>query len=148
MVSIRNDYKSCYRSVSIGFLLGLLAIACEDQRRVQCRQLFQIVQSVTQSNKNISYAADGVKKQSWLKAANRLTWAADSVSALKLDRSQLVEYQTRLAKVYRIYSQATYDAIEARENKNIEALDRARTSAIEAGKTQQKLFQEINEYCL
>ena len=142
-----HDKCHC-RLILLAFLLGLLAIACGNQKAVQCRQLFQIAQSVTESNKGINYAASGVKQQRWLKAANRFTLAADRVSALKIDQSQLIEYQARLATVYRIYSQATYNALKAKENKNLAALEDARTSAIKAGKTQYKLFREINEYCL
>ena len=136
--------------IVVSFCLGLFASGCEEKKIVQCEQIFQIVRDVTKSNRDINYAnsKQSASEQSWLKAANRLALAADSVDALKISQSQLVQYQKQLAAVYRIYSQATYDAVQARQNKDLESLQDARRKATKAGKMQQNLIQRINNYCL
>ncbi len=144
LVNLKPYHKISYQPILVSLLLGLFASGCQEQKVVQCEQIFQIARSVTQSSKDISYA----NEQGWLKAASRLTLAADGISALKINQSQLIYYQNQLATVYHIYSQAIYDAVRARENKNIEALNHARTTAIKAGVIQQNLIQEINNYCL
>ena len=123
---------------------------CEENRSVQCEEIFQLARSVIQSNSNVSYVNEEqtVEMKSWLQAANRLNQAADNIKALRIDNSKLIEYQHQLATIYRIYSQATYDAVRARENQNLEALESARNDAIKAGEMQQNLVREINTYCL
>ncbi|MEM7590013.1 MAG: hypothetical protein AAF383_00560 [Cyanobacteria bacterium P01_A01_bin.83] len=127
-----------------------LAIGCESNKTAQCQQIFQIARSVNESYKNIDLGDDqqSIEVNSWLEAANKLNSAADNIQALQIDYSQLVEYQNQLATIYRIYSQATYDAVRARENKNLDALKLARNDAIQASKIQQNLVQEINAFCL
>jgi hypothetical protein len=150
LVNLKTYHKISYQPILVSLLLGLFASGCQEQKVVQCEQIFQIARSVTQSSKDISYvnSKQPEEKQGWLKAASRLTLAADGISALKINQSQLIYYQNQLATVYHIYSQATYDAVRARENKNLEALNHARTTAIKAGVIQQNLIQEINNYCL
>ncbi len=150
LVNFKTHHKISYQSILVSLFLSLFAIGCQEQKVVQCEQIFQIARSVTQSSQDISYAnsKQPEENQGWLKAASKLTLAADAISALKINQSQLIHYQNQLATVYRIYSQATHDAVIARENKNLEALNHARKTAIKAGLIQQNLIQEINNYCL
>lgn len=136
--------------IMVSFCLSLFVSGCEDQKTVQCEQIFQLVREVTQSNRDINYVNDrqSASEPSWLKAASRLALVADSIDALEISQSELVQDQKQLAVVYRIYSQATYDAVQARENKDLEFLQDARRNAIKAGKMQQNLIQRINSYCI
>ena len=136
--------------IMVSLSLSLFVSGCEQKKTVQCKQIFQIVRDVTSSNKDINYAnsKQSASEQSWLKAASRLALAADSIDVIKISQIQLVQYQKQLAAVYRIYSQATYDAVQARENKDLEFLQEARKNSIKAGKMQQNLIHRINSYCI
>ena len=75
--------------------------------------------------------------------------AAQQLKSLPLNDAELIRYQTGLANVYQIYSQATYDAVKARESKNIDALSVALEFFQQATcLRQQLLIDEINNYCL
>lgn len=134
----------------INIALSLLIISCEENKAVQCKPIFLIARQVTTNFQDIN---SGDQKQSgtphyWLSAASQFNSAADKIQALKIDNSQLIQYQNQLAAVYRIYAQATYDAVRARENKNLGALEAASQDANQADKMQQDLIQEINAFCL
>lgn len=145
---IRNQKNLLLIAVSI--VMGMTIFGCEENRIAQCEQIFQIAHNVTESNKNISYidAEQPVEMKSWLQAANNMHSAADNIQALNINNSKLIQYQDQLATIYRIYSQATYDAVQARENQNLDALKSARSDATKAGELQQNLIREINAYCL
>ena len=136
--------------IFLGILLSLLVSSCGENKYTQCEQIFQIARSVTENSKNVSYTNDEqpTEMKSWLKAASVMNKAANNIKALHINDSELIGYQNRLVTIYRIYSQATYDAVNARESKNIEALEAARIDANQAGEIQQSLIKEINAYCL
>ncbi len=142
--------KSNLQLILVSILAGLALFGCEENSKAQCEQIFQIARNVTESNKNISYldAQQPVEMKSWLQAASKMESAANNIKALKISNSQLIQYQDQLATIYRIYSQATYDAVIARENQNLESLKSARIDATKAGELQQNLIQEINAYCV
>ena len=146
----KSTSKRSLRLILLSIVAGLTILGCEENRIAQCEPIFQIARNVTESNKNISYlgAQQPVEMKSWLQAASKMEHAANNIKALKINNSKLIQYQHQLATIYRIYSQATYDAVRARENKNLEALKSARNDATKAGELQQNLIQEINAYCL
>ncbi len=133
-----------------GMVLSFLFYGCQENRLTQCQPIFQIARSVAENSQNISYINNEqpVEVTSWLEAASFLNRAADQIQALQINDSKLIEYQNKFATVYRIYAQATYDAVRARENMDLETLKSARSDAEQAGKIQQNLLQEINAYCL
>ncbi|MEM8719085.1 MAG: hypothetical protein AAGE84_07215 [Cyanobacteria bacterium P01_G01_bin.39] len=133
----------------LGTMAIFLAIGCEPNKTAQCQQIFQVARSVNESYQNLGFGEQkSIEVNSWLEAAKTLDSAADNIQKLQIDYSQLVEYQNQLATIYRIYSQATYDAVRARENKNLVALKSARNDAIQASKIQHNLVQKINAFCL
>ncbi|WP_019507975.1 hypothetical protein [Pleurocapsa sp. PCC 7319] len=134
----------------LGILLSLLVAGCGENQFTQCEQIFQIAHNVTENSKNVSYTNDEqpTEMRSWLKAAEMMNKAANKIRALHINDSELIRYQNRLVRIYRIYSQATYDAVNARESKNFDALEAARIDANKAGEMQQSLIKEINTYCL
>ena len=143
-------YSTSYK-LFVGVLLGLFVSSCGENRYTQCQQIFQIARSVTENNQDINYNTKDeqpTEMKSWLETASMMNTAADRIKALHTNNSELIEYQNKFATVYRIYSQATYDAVQARENQNLEALKSARNDAEKAGQIQQQLIQEINAYCL
>ncbi len=150
---LKQHSKTNLLFILMSILAGFAILGCEENRTnrtAQCEPIFQIAHSVTESHKNISYvdAQQPVEMKSWLQAASKMDSAANNIQALKINDSKLIQYQHQLTTIYRIYSQATYDAVRARENKNLEALKSARNDATKAGKMQQSLIQEINAYCL
>lgn len=142
--------KSNYWSILVIVLLSFLVAGCKENNSTQCQQIFRIAQDVKTSNQhlgNVNKHSPGIMKN-WLQAANEFNQAADHLAVLEINRSELINYQNQLITLYRIYSQATYDAVRARENQDLPALQSARQDAIKAGVIQQKLIQEINTYCL
>jgi Skp family chaperone for outer membrane proteins len=142
--------------VAIAFSLVSLAVSgCSDAnaKYIQCEQIFKIAHQVDREAKNIESMNAYVKElpqdmKDWLKAADLMEQAAGQIQALDFNTAELIQYQMGLANIYQIYSQATYDAVQARESKNINALISARDRANTAGEIQQKLVQNINSYCL
>ena len=136
-------------SIFLSSLLGLLAVGCEENKLAQCEQIFQVAHHVNANNLELSRLDEVqlVGLENWLQAAEEMHRSAEAIETLKLDNSKLIQYQNQLATVYRIYSQSTHDAVTARENKNLEALESARSDAIKAG-MQQNLVREINAFCL
>lgn len=143
----------------VGVFCVSTILGCEDGKYSQCEQIFHIARNANSRIQNISEQSQGIvdssgylqqsrEMKSWLAAANMMNQAADNIVALKLYNSKLAAQRQKLATIYRLYAQATYDAVEARENKNINALKIARTDAERAGKMQQDLIREINAYCV
>lgn len=131
-------------------ILGLLLSSCAQNKLSQCEQIFRIAQGVNQSSKNIADTKDeeSTELKSWLEVASTMNIAASKIEALHINDSNLIPYQNKLATIYRIYAQATYNAVEARENQNLKALQTARNEAQKAGKMQQEAVQYLNSYCL
>ena len=128
----------------------LLMFGCESNKQVECENIFLIAQDVNQSNQNLKDLDNEQSEsmKSWLQAANNFSQAADRLKTLKIDRSESIQYQDRLAHIYRFYARTTHDAVRARENKDLSALKSARSDAVKAGILQRQLIQEINAYCL
>ena len=138
------------QSFLVAISFSLLVSGCGDNKFTQCEQIFQIARRVTETSKNVSYSDRGelTEMKLWLETATMMNKAARKIKALHIDDSKLIGYQNKLATIYRIYSQATYDAVRARENKSLPALQSARLDAQQAGTMQRNLIQEINAYCL
>lgn len=137
-------------SVAVNIMLGLLVFSCESHKLAQCEQIYQVAHRVTAQDRELNRLdrEESIEVTSWLQAAKMMERAADRLEALDIDRSRLTQYRDRLATIYRIYSQATYDAVSAREQKNLAVLKSARNDAEQAGRMQQKLIREINAFCL
>ena len=147
MLVLRRDDRTF---ILMGILLSLFVSSCGEDKYTQCEQMFQITRSVIDNGKNVIYTNDEqpTEMRSWLEAARLMNQTGDKIKALHIDDSELIGYQNRLVTIFQIYSQATYDAVTARESKNIEALKAARIDAEKAGEMQQTLIKEINNYCL
>lgn len=133
----------------LSMLVSLLANSCSDTKYIQCEQIIQIANSVVrEKNKLIdNNSSVDIENKTWLQAARMINQAALRVEAINLQDPQLIKYQTDLAQVYRIYSQATYDAVRAKESQNRKALQVAHTDAEKAGRLEAKLGSVINNYC-
>lgn len=145
-----NCSKSNYWSMLVIVLLSFSTMGCEENKSTQCQQIFHIAQDIKTTNQHLGKVNEHSPEimKEWLQAANEFNQAADRLAVLELNRSELIKYQNQLITLYRIYSQATYDAVNARENQDLPALQFARQDAIKAGIIQQKLIREINTYCL
>lgn len=135
--------------------IALILSSCGETntRYTQCEQIFKIAHQVNrevEGIKNVNQVADTISQEmkSWLTAADLMEQAATQIKSLHINNAELIKYQTKLANIYQIYSQATYDAVQAKESKNINALLSARDRADTAAAIQQKLVKKINSYCL
>lgn len=149
MTTILSDRFSYSVIVCLSILVGSLAVSCGETKYVQCEQIIQIANNVVNEKTKLidSSDLDTIESKTWLKEARSIAQAAKKLEQIKLKDPKLIEYQSDLAQVYRIYSQATYDAVKAWENKNIQALQLAHTHAQKAGQLEAKLGQVINNYC-
>lgn len=148
---LNNDKKTHkHQLICLGIVLSLLLSSCGKSRLTQCEQIFRIAQGVTESGKNVSYSGtqQPLATKSWLESASMLNQAAEQIRGLHINDSELISYQNQLSNIYRIYSQATYDAVQARESENLGALQTAREEARKAGEMQSGLIKQINAYCL
>ena len=146
-----KHYRFDGKWLFLGIALSLLFSGCSgDRRYAQCEQIFQIANRLNENVNNLGYFNDRqpTEMKSWLEAARAIERAANHLEALQINDSQLIEYQNKFVTVYRIYSNATYDAVKARENRNFQALESVKNDAQKAGQMQQDLIEEINAYCL
>ena len=132
------------------FIVGIwtLISSCSENNLNQCQQIFRIAREIDSSSENIARTKDETNLKSWLEAAKMMEMAADKIQALHINNSELIKHQNQLATIYRIYARSTYNAVRARENKNIEALKSARIDARQAGKMHQESIEALNNYCL
>ena len=150
--SLLGKCKITARLGTIGVLI-LAIFGCEDAKNSQCEQIFYLARDANENVQKLTEisslnAAEQPQLKSWLTAAKTMNQAADKIVALKIEDANLIEQRQKLATVYRLYARATYDAVQAREAKNLEALQAARIEAEQAGEIQTKLIEEINTYCL
>ncbi|HHP7229364.1 MAG TPA: hypothetical protein ACFCUY_00720 [Xenococcaceae cyanobacterium] len=134
-------------------LFGLIALAlvgCNNSKVTQCQQLITIANQVSrQTQEMINQTGDlALETQQWSQAARLMNQAAENITSLSLQDPQLREYQNSLVKMFRLYAQATDDAVQARADKNLVALKAANETAQKAGLLQEKLVSGINSYCL
>ncbi|HEY9767950.1 MAG TPA: hypothetical protein V6C71_05495 [Coleofasciculaceae cyanobacterium] len=149
-IALKYRSKTNILIVCFGLALAFVFYGCRENRVTQCKPIFQIAHSVAENSHNFSYLNNKqpVEVKSWLEAASLMNRAADQIQALHINDSKLIEYQNKFATVYRIYAQATNDAVRARENMDLSTLKSARRDAEQAGEIQQNLLREINAYCL
>ena len=144
-LSDRNNYAVIF---CLSVFVGLFAVGCSETKYAQCEQIIQIANGVVaEKTKLIGDDSDKIESKTWLEAAKMIAQASRQIENIHLKDPQLINYQADLARVYRIYSYATYDAVKAWENKNIEALQTAHTDAERAGELEEKLGNVINAYC-
>ena len=148
-VGLKHHSKTNRKLLFLGVVMVFIS-GCGNNKYTQCEQIFQIANRLNQNVNNLSYFDNQqpTEMKSWLEAASTIDRAANHLEALQINDSQLIEYQNKFVTVYRIYSQATYDAVKARENKNFQALESVKNDAQKAGQMQQDLIREINAYCL
>lgn len=146
ILSDRNNHSVIF---CLSILVSLLAVSCNETKYTQCDQIIQFANSVVQEKTKLidTNNSENMESKTWLQAARMITQAAQQIEAIPLRDPKLINYQANLAQIYRVYSQATYDAVKAWENKNIEALQTAHTDAERAGELEEKLGNSLNTYC-
>ena len=130
-------------------VLMSLTVGCSNQKYSQCQSIIALANAANNQAQQVTETAPEtvVALKSWLQASSIMSKAAQQIESLPTKDPQLIQYQENLASVFRIYSQAIYEAVKARENKNLSALKVARENAQKAGELNQTLVTEINSYC-
>lgn len=146
-IVVRNQKK---KYVIIVSFFAWLIVGCENQKYTQCQEIIAIANSANNQAQKITDSSQEklAEMKTWLQAADMMTIAAKEIESLPIKDPKLINYQGNLAGIFRIYSQATYDAVKAREKKNLSALKIAHDHAQEAGKLNQALVAKINNYCV
>ena len=132
-----------------GFV-GIFVVACESRKYDECKQIITLANKVTKETQAIAEKSSDRDQDlaNWLEASEIMGQAAENIAALELKDSQLIEYQGSLADIYKVYSQTTYEAVRARENRNLSALQSARQEANNISEVNNNLVKNINNYCL
>ncbi len=131
-------------------IINVFVVACESRKYAECEQIITLANNVTQQTQAIAEGSSDRDRdlENWLEASNIMKQAATDIEDLEIKDSQLVEYQAGLVDIYQVYAQATYDAVKARESRNLQALQSARDEAKNIGKINNDLVKNINNYCL
>ena len=129
-------------------IINILFVACESQKYAECEQIITLANNVTKQTQAIAEDSSDRDLENWLEASEIMKQAATNIEALEIKDSQLIEYQEGLVDIYQVYAQATYDAVKARESRNLPALQSARDDAKNAGEINNNLVKNINNYCL
>ena len=130
-----------------GFI-NVFVVACESRKYTECQQIITLANKVTKQTQAIAKKSSDQDLANWLEASEIMGQAAENIAALELKDSQLIEYQGSLTDIYKVYSQATYEAVRARENRNLSALQSAREEANNIAEVNYNLVKNINNYCL
>ena len=146
-VVVSNQRTKCLILISV---LSGLAMGCDSQKYAQCQDLIAIANGVTERAKKVTESSQekAVEMKTWLQTADIMNVAAQEIESLPIKDPTLIDYQGNLAYIFRVYSQATYDAVEAREIKNPSALKNARDNAQKAAKLNKTLVNKVNSYCV
>ncbi len=149
MITILRDRHNYSVVFCLSIFVSLIAVGCGETKYAQCEQIIQIANRVVSEKTKLidTESSANIESKTWLQAARMIDQAARKIENIDLQDPKLIQYQVNLAQVYRIYSQATYDAVRAWESKNIKALQVAHTDAEKAGQMEVKLGNGINNYC-
>ena len=149
MTTILRDRHNYAVIFCLSVFVGLFTASCSETKYTQCEQIIQITNGVVEEKTKLigNDDSDNIESKTWLQAARMIARASRQIENIHLKDPTLINYQADLAQVYRIYSHATYDAVKAWENKNIEALQTAHTDAERAGELEEKLGAVLNSYC-
>ena len=131
-------------------IVNIFFVACEPQKYAECEQIITLANNVTKQTQAIAenFSDHDQDLENWLEASEMMKQAATNIEALEIKDSQLIEYQESLVNIYQVYAQATDDAVKARETRDLPALQSARDDAKNAGKINNDLVKNINNYCL
>ena len=129
-------------------IINIFFVACEPQKYAECEQMITLANNITKQTQAIAENSSDRALEDWLEASEIMKQAATNIEALEIKDSQLIEYQEGLVDIYQVYAQATYDAVKARESRNLPALQSARDDAKNAGEINTNLVKNINNYCL
>ncbi len=130
-----------------GFI-NIFVVACESRKYAECKQIITLANNVTKQTQAIAKNSSDRDLENWLEASEIMKQAATTIEALEIKDSQLIDYQGSLVAIYQVYAQATYDAVKARETRDLPTLQSARDDAKNAGKINNDLVKNINNYCL
>ena len=146
ILSDRNNYSVVF---CLSIFVSLITVGCGETKYAQCEQIIQIANRVVSEKTKLidTESSANIESKTWLQAARTIAQAAQKLENVDLQDPKLINYQTDLAQIYRIYARTTYDAVKAWENKNIKALQIAHTDAEKAGQLEEKLGSAINNYC-
>lgn len=136
------------KSLLFASVITGLVIGCSNQKYSQCQSIIAIANEANQKAEKITeVSSKELKMTNWLQASDIMAAAAQKLENLPIKDLELLDYQESLVMVFKTYSQAIYDAVQARESKNLSALKMAREDAQKAGQLNKTLVKEINSYC-
>ena len=129
-------------------IVNIWLVACEPRRYAECEEMITLANNVTQQTQAIAEKSSDRDLDNWREASDIMKQAVTDLEALELKDYQLIEYQGSLANLYGVYFKATDDAVKARENRNLPALQSAHDEVKNVEEVKDNLVENINNYCL
>lgn len=156
-----NDLKSGrVREPEIGskkryfvvFALIVLTISlggCSESKSAQCQKIYKIANSLVEETQSLrqTKAIGNPNGDNWLQGAETIERSARSMEELSLEDTQLVVYRNDWVKVQRSNVQLTKEIVKAWQDRDLTTYERVKKSVTEAGKLEQKVTSQINNYC-
>jgi catalase len=145
-------------SLLIALSLIPLIQSCQriDPSVYECQQLLEEIngivieaQSITLPEQNKTNTDPNVEPnlELWLQAADVLQKGSESIAALPVKTEILKDYQTEISQVYGEQAQATYEMVEAWQQKNLMKAIAAQKRTKQAGELEQTTGKALNDYC-
>jgi hypothetical protein len=141
------------RRLKIGYSVVFLLVnfslfSCAAPKIGQCEKMISFVNQVASETKNITENKSEKDYISWLEAADKMENASQEISKLLIFDSQLKDYQKGFVTMYLDYANSTRDMVKARQNKSLKQAKLAQEKVKNASELEQKLGNNINNYCL
>lgn len=127
--------------------MGLLTTSCADTRYSQCKQIIQISIQVKEEIEELCQDCQSENSQEALQVADVMESSAAQMASIEIDYEELQGYQGGFVELYRGWSQATRDFVEALNQKDIKAAQSAKEKLQQFGSKEKEIVDGINNYC-
>lgn len=132
----------------------LLLSSCQriDPTVYECQQLLEEINNIVIDAQTITQPEQGLTQGEpnldlWLQAADVLQKGSQAIAALPIKSDTLQDYQTKISTIYDEQAQATYEMVQAWQEKDLEKAQSAKQKAQQAGQQEQVTGTSLNNYC-
>lgn len=139
--------RSTATIIFLSTAIGLLTASCADTRYSQCKQIIQISIQVKEQIEQLCQDCESENSQEALQVADVMESSATKMAAIEIDYEELQGYQSGFVGLYRGWSQATRDFVEALNQKDIKAAQSAKEKLQQFGSQEKEIVDGINNYC-
>jgi uncharacterized protein YbaP (TraB family) len=144
-VTSKKRYFIVFASIVLISSLG----GCSESKSAQCQRIYAIANSLVAETQSLRQTKElsNSNLDNWLEGAETIERSARSMEELSLEDIQLIAYKNDWVKVQRNNAQSTKDMVKAWQDRDLTSAEKAKKSVAEAGKLEQKVISQINNYC-